>query len=138
MTAYVQRTSNPGFAPERVEAIQWTGSNVDEIRENLPEIDVYSNSANPDLIVDVDSGTGSRIKRGDWVFRTDSGYTCAMFRRHFEERYRPADTKDDKECTDLRCSRIDGRCVGMHCPRCGEPCGSQGHRKCRDTKEGKQ
>lgn len=31
------------------------------------------------------------------------------------------------ECTDMRCRRIDGRCVGMHCAKCGGPCGPQGH-----------
>lgn len=31
------------------------------------------------------------------------------------------------ECTDMRCRRIDGRCVGMHCAKCGSPCGPQGH-----------
>jgi hypothetical protein len=33
-------------------------------------------------------------------------------------------------CQDLRCRRIDGRCVGMHCARCGESCGAQGHTTC--------
>jgi len=30
-------------------------------------------------------------------------------------------------CQDMRCSRIDGKCVGIHCGRCGEPSSSQGH-----------
>ncbi len=30
-------------------------------------------------------------------------------------------------CQDLRCTRIDGRCVGSHCGRCGEPSSHQGH-----------
>lgn len=33
----------------------------------------------------------------------------------------------NEECTDVRCRRIDGRCVGMHCAKCGGPCGAQGH-----------
>jgi hypothetical protein len=32
-----------------------------------------------------------------------------------------------KDCTNPGCRRIDGKCVGPHCPRCGEPCGPQGH-----------
>lgn len=32
-----------------------------------------------------------------------------------------------EDCRDVRCSRVNGRCVGMHCAKCGEPCGSQGH-----------
>lgn len=34
------------------------------------------------------------------------------------------------ECTSPECSRIDGRCVGMHCPTCGQPCSSMGHQRC--------
>lgn len=34
------------------------------------------------------------------------------------------------ECTDQRCTRVDGRCVGMHCVHCGQPCSSFGHLKC--------
>lgn len=34
------------------------------------------------------------------------------------------------ECTDPRCSRINGACAGLHCPACGEPCGSMGHQGC--------
>jgi len=33
----------------------------------------------------------------------------------------------DDPCQDLRCSRIDGRCVGSHCGRCGAPSSYQGH-----------
>ena len=25
------------------------------------------------------------------------------------------------------CTRLDGECVGWHCPKCGYPCSSQGH-----------
>lgn len=37
-----------------------------------------------------------------------------------------------KNCESATCTRRfnpDGtsRCVGMHCPYCGEPCGSHGH-----------
>lgn len=41
----------------------------------------------------------------------------------------------DDPCQDFRCSRIDGRCVGMHCARCGEPCGAQGHTCSTDVGE---
>lgn len=43
----------------------------------------------------------------------------------------------DDECQDWSCSRIDGKCVGMHCGRCGGSCGSQGHywSMCRVTGE---
>lgn len=42
-----------------------------------------------------------------------------------------------KGCTDLRCTRLPdaeakGYCFGWHCPRCDEPCSSQGH-KCDVT-----
>lgn len=37
------------------------------------------------------------------------------------------------ECQDSRCTRVDGKCVGMHCSYCGEPCSSQGHPKCYDA-----
>jgi hypothetical protein len=30
-------------------------------------------------------------------------------------------------CTNPYCSRIDGRCVGWHCPHCNAPTSSQGH-----------
>jgi hypothetical protein len=33
-------------------------------------------------------------------------------------------------CTNPYCSRIDGVCVGWHCPRCGAPTSSQGHGRC--------
>lgn len=37
------------------------------------------------------------------------------------------------ECTDERCTRIDGRCVGYHCDHCGKPCGMYGHERCRSA-----
>jgi len=37
-------------------------------------------------------------------------------------------TQGQEGCRDVRCSRIGGRCVGWHCPHCGEPTSSQGHR----------
>ncbi len=30
-------------------------------------------------------------------------------------------------CTDARCTRRNGQCIGYHCPTCGKSCGSQGH-----------
>jgi len=30
-------------------------------------------------------------------------------------------------CQSVLCSRIDGRCVGSHCGRCGAPSSHQGH-----------
>lgn len=42
-------------------------------------------------------------------------------------------TSGPEDCQDARCSRLDGRCVGYHCPRCGEPCSSQGHGLCKPT-----
>lgn len=40
----------------------------------------------------------------------------------------------DDPCQDFRCTRIDGRCVGMRCALCGEPCGAQGHTSCPTAK----
>lgn len=37
-----------------------------------------------------------------------------------------------KGCTDSRCSRLNGRCHGYHCPKCGEPCSMMGHSACPD------
>lgn len=34
------------------------------------------------------------------------------------------------DCTDVRCSRYNGKCVGYHCPKCGESCSMIGHRVC--------
>lgn len=31
---------------------------------------------------------------------------------------------------DMTCTRRNGECVGWHCPRCGAPTSSQGHRDC--------
>lgn len=33
----------------------------------------------------------------------------------------------DDTCQSVICSRIDGRCVGSHCGRCGAPSSHQGH-----------
>lgn len=33
----------------------------------------------------------------------------------------------DGSCQSVLCSRIDGRCVGAHCGRCGAPSSHQGH-----------
>lgn len=33
----------------------------------------------------------------------------------------------DDPCQSVLCSRIDGRCVGSHCGRCGAPSSHQGH-----------
>lgn len=48
----------------------------------------------------------------------------------------------DAECTSRMCRRMGsdytknppdiGRCVGYHCPKCGEPCSMMGH-GCQDT-----
>jgi hypothetical protein len=38
-------------------------------------------------------------------------------------------------CTDIRCTRINGECVGWHCPRCGAPTSSQGGCGCADREE---
>ena len=35
-------------------------------------------------------------------------------------------------CTDSRCTRMDGRCHGYHCPVCHEPCSMMGHKKCQE------
>ena len=40
-------------------------------------------------------------------------------------------------CTDMGCTRIGGRCVGYHCPHCGQPTGMAGHR-CRPADTGKE
>lgn len=37
------------------------------------------------------------------------------------------------ECQNVLCSRINGKCVGYHCARCGEPCSMLGHEKCREA-----
>lgn len=42
----------------------------------------------------------------------------------------PAADTSTEDCTDPRCTQIDGRCVGMHCAACGDPCGPQGHSHC--------
>ncbi|MFC3454058.1 hypothetical protein [Amycolatopsis speibonae] len=39
----------------------------------------------------------------------------------------------DDECQDLRCTRLEGICVGYHCARCGEPTGMLGHTVCVRT-----
>lgn len=31
------------------------------------------------------------------------------------------------------CSRVNGECVNLHCPVCGEPCGLYGHPKCLEV-----
>ena len=33
------------------------------------------------------------------------------------------------------CTMIGDRCVGWHCPYCGEPSSSQGHERCRARAE---
>lgn len=33
----------------------------------------------------------------------------------------------DNGCRDPRCTRMNGKCVGYHCSKCGGPCSSQGH-----------
>lgn len=46
-----------------------------------------------------------------------------------------------EECTNPRCTRMGGdwtkgdfgRCIGYHCPRCGEPCSFMGHSACDIT-----
>ena len=35
-------------------------------------------------------------------------------------------------CQDRRCTRVDGRCVSMHCVHCGQSCGIYGHVACQD------
>lgn len=44
-----------------------------------------------------------------------------------DEDYTPIPDDFYADCQDPRCSRINGKCVGWHCSRCGEPCSSQGH-----------
>lgn len=31
-------------------------------------------------------------------------------------------------CTDIRCTRNNGKCISYHCAKCDEPCSSQGHK----------
>jgi hypothetical protein len=35
-------------------------------------------------------------------------------------------------CQNLRCTRLNGRCVGYHCDICGEPSSIYGHAACQD------
>ena len=39
---------------------------------------------------------------------------------------KPPASGDDK-CKNPLCRRIDGKCVGYHCPRCGDAVGMMGH-----------
>ena len=47
----------------------------------------------------------------------------------------PITEEDYSHCTNPFCTRIGGRCVGWHCPRCGEPVSSQGHKTCGSSTE---
>ena len=41
---------------------------------------------------------------------------------------------------DMRCTQADGRCINLHCPRCGEPVNAMGHHpsgRCVPTHTGK-
>lgn len=53
---------------------------------------------------------------------------------HYDELCRDQSCETCHGCTDVRCTRINGRCVGMHCARCGEPCSSQGH-ACKEARD---
>lgn len=36
----------------------------------------------------------------------------------------------DDPCQDASCRRYNGKCIGMHCTYCGQPCSDQGHFDC--------
>jgi hypothetical protein len=40
-----------------------------------------------------------------------------------------------EECDSITCTRLNGKCIGWHCPYCTEPCSSQGH-DCEGWTEG--
>lgn len=65
------------------------------------------------------------VKPGD-IVTADSG---ARFVIH-----EPIAYQGDDDCTNMTCSRRDGKCVGYHCPTCGAPCSMMGH-KCPERDE---
>lgn len=93
MTAYVQSDNDTlrefNLEPERVEAVQWNGDNIDEIKAALPEVNARFGETTGRLIVSTDSSGECWIHRGDYVCRSGA-YRYPMFQAHFEQMYRLA------------------------------------------------
>lgn len=92
MTAYIQRHNelhDPPFngKPEQVEAVQWTGDNLAELKTTLPEVNARIDERSGALIVTSDSSGDGWVEDGWYVGRTAKGWTFVMFPRHFEDRY---------------------------------------------------
>lgn len=77
--------------PTRIEAVQWTGKNLDEIREAFGEEGIYApTELNPDcLIITTMHGDATPCRVGDWVIpdgNPKTFYPCkdAVFKATYE------------------------------------------------------
>lgn len=87
--------------PEPIQAIQWTGDNLEEIRrfigyENRNPRDCYTDrlrDGSIDLVIDTSTGWDEcRVvcKQYGYVFMPAPGYICTRTRESFEEKYEEA------------------------------------------------
>ena len=69
---------------ERIEALQWTGKNWNEICEFCPKAYTYG-AVNPVVAIDVEKGT-DRARIGDWVVKASKGF-CIMTNEELEKNF---------------------------------------------------
>lgn len=75
--------------PERVEAVQWTGDNFDEVCAAFPDVDARITPKYRQLVITTHEGEIA-VKAGRWVIRAvGSASTWVMFPEAFEDRYAP-------------------------------------------------
>lgn len=95
MTRYIQRGNPPlpHLGKERVDAIQWTGTNFDQLTTDFPETGARLIASktwpfleDPDYLAVTVTGGDLFLRVGWWLIRTGSS-VHAMFPWAFEERY---------------------------------------------------
>lgn len=81
------------FRPEPIQAIQWTGDNIDEIREYIkkPCSTDFNLKYGHELVIDVSTGRYDywlRVRPGGYVSKNPSGDVYTWSREEFEGHYK--------------------------------------------------
>jgi hypothetical protein len=94
MTQYIQRADPPlpHLAKGRVDATQWTGTNIDQLRADFPEASIRMHSdGRPNHLIATVTGGELFLRVGQWLIRTEGGSIHAMFRAAFAAQYELAE-----------------------------------------------
>lgn len=71
--------------PARIEAVQWTGENGDEVRAFAADMGVFVEQR---WVSVFDDDHATFVRAGDWLIREGGRYS-SMVAAEFEKRYRP-------------------------------------------------